>query len=142
MEKFKSKIGLELILFIGGILCFVSIILIINHAWPGFIVVAAVAGFVLYLFKSILYTINENYLIINCGFATTMKIQIDRITKIKETYNPLSSPAASLDRIAIYYNRSGFVLLSPKKKLDFINRLTEINPKIEVILRKKMQTLI
>jgi len=137
MEKFKSKIGLELTLFIGGILSFVSTMLIINHAWPGLIVVAAVAGSCLYLFKSISYSINGNDLIINCGFAINMKIQIDRITKIKETYNPLSSPAASLDRIAIYYSKSGFVLISPKKKMDFINRLTEINPKIEVILRKK-----
>jgi len=136
MEKFKSKIGLELILFFGGILSFVSTMLIIHHAWPGLIVVAAVAGFGLYFFKSIFYSINGNYLIINCGFAISMKIQIDRITKIKETYNPLSSPAASLDRIAIYYSKSGFVLLSPKKKMDFINRLTKINPKIEVILRK------
>ena len=136
MEKYNSKIGLELILFIGGVLGFVSTMLIIHLAWPGLIIIAAVAGFTLYLFKSIFYTIDGNYLIITCGFATTMKVQIDSITKIKETYNLLSSPAASLDRIAIYYGKSGFVLLSPKKKMDFINRLSVINPKIEVILRK------
>jgi hypothetical protein len=140
MDKYNSKIGLELILFIGGVLGFVSTMLIINLAWPGLIVVLAVIGFTLYLFKSILYTIDGNSLIITCGFGATLKVQIDKITKIKETYNPLSSPAASLDRIAIYYDKSGFVLLSPKKKMDFINRLIEINPKIEVILRKNRTT--
>lgn len=137
MENFKSKIGLELILLIGGILIFVSIMLIINHEWPGLIIVAAVAGSCLYMFKSISYSINGNDLIVNYGFAIKTKIRINTITKIKETYNPLSSPAASLDRIAIYFNKSGLLLLSPEKKLNFINRLTEINPEIEVILRKK-----
>lgn len=137
MEKYKSKIGLELILFIGIILGFVSTILIIHKAWLGLIIIASVIVFCIYLFKSISYSIDITHLTINWGFGSKLKIQIDKITKIKETYNPLSSPAASLDRIGIYYSKSGFILISLKDKRDFINRLTELNPRIEVILRKK-----
>jgi hypothetical protein len=138
MEKYKSKIGIELILLIGLILGLVSFILINHHAWVGLIVIVGVIGFCFYLFISISYSIDDIYLTIKCGFGSKMKIQIDRITKIKETYNPLSSPAASLDRIGIYFSKSGFVLLSPKNKKDFINRLTQLNPRIQVILRKKI----
>jgi hypothetical protein len=138
MEKYKSKIGIELILFIGLILGLVSTILIIHHAWAGLLIIAGVLGFCIYLFLSISYFIDDIHLTINCGFGCKMKIQIDKITRIKETYNPLSSPATSLDRIGIYYSKSGFVLVSPKNKRDFINRLTQVNPRIEVILRKKI----
>jgi hypothetical protein len=137
MEKYKSKIGIELILFIGLILGFASIVLIIHHALKGLFIIAAVIVFCIYLFKSISYSIDPTHLIINCGFGCKRKIQIDKITKIKETYNPLSSPATSIDIIGIYYSKSGFILISPENKRDFINRLTGLNPGIKVILRKK-----
>jgi hypothetical protein len=139
MEKYKSKFGLEIVLFIGIILGFVSIQLVMHHAWPGLIVIAGVILFSIYLFSSICYIIDDKNLIINCGFSIKMKIQINRITKIKETYNPLSSPAASINRLAIYYNKAGYILISPKEKIKFINRLIEINPNIEVTLRKSKQ---
>ena len=82
------------------------------------------------------YIINGNDLTVKCGFMVCMTIKIVKIKKIKETNNPLSSPAASLDRIAIYYNNTDSTMISPKDKMEFINQLTNINSKIEVIFKK------
>lgn len=137
MKKYKSKIGLGIVLFIAIVLGFTSTMMIINHVWPGLIVNLVVIGFVSYMFASTYYVINGKDLVIKCGFMFNMTVHIDRIKKVVKTNNPLSSPAASLDRLAIYYNKSDLVMVSPKDKMDFINQLTEINPKIEVILTKE-----
>ena len=135
MKKYKSKIGLWIVLFIAMVLGSTSILMIINHIWSGLIINSVVAGFISYIFMSTYYIISGKDLIVKCGSFINMTIKIDRIKKIKETNNPLSSPATSLDRIAIYYNKSGFVMISPKDKIDFINNLIDINSKIEVMFK-------
>jgi hypothetical protein len=62
-------------------------------------------------------------------------MNIQTIKEIKETRNPLSSPAASIDRLLIIYNRADKVMISPKDKEAFINHLKSINPNIKVTLR-------
>jgi Bacterial PH domain len=44
----------------------------------------------------------------------------------------LSSPAASLDRIAIVYNKYDEIYISPKNREDFIKELLKINSDIIV----------
>ncbi|MCB0443641.1 MAG: PH domain-containing protein, partial [Flavobacterium sp.] len=61
-----------------------------------------------------------------------IKIDIHSIKRIFKTNNPLSSPALSLDRIAIVYNKYDEVLISPKFKKEFVDVLLKINPSIIV----------
>ncbi len=136
MKKYTSKIGAGIVLFIAIALGGSSTFMIINEAWPGIIINLFVAGLLSYVFMTTYYVIDNHDLIIKCGFFINMKISIDTIIKIKETHNPISSPAASLDRIAIYYNDKQSVMISPKDKMDFINHLLQINEKIEVVLKK------
>lgn len=49
-----------------------------------------------------------------------------------ETKSPLSSPATSLDRLEIMYNKNESIIISPKDRTGFINELKTINPGIEV----------
>lgn len=86
---------------------------------------------------SINYKIEKENLNVKCTFLVNENIEINTIRKITETYNPLSSPAASIDRIEIFYNKFDSVLISPKKKKEFIEDILKINPNIEVIYRKK-----
>lgn len=137
MKKYNSKIGYGIVVFIAIVLGGTSTMLIVNQVWLGLIINIAVAGFIAYMFISTFYIIDGNDLIIKCGFMANTTIKIDKIKKIMETNNPLSSPANSLDRIAIYYNNSGFIMISPKDKINFIDQLTAINPKIEIILNDK-----
>lgn len=62
------------------------------------------------------------------------KIDIKTIRKVYATRNPLSSPALSINRIAIVYNKYDEVLISPKDRADFIEELLKVNPNIEVKL--------
>ena len=55
--------------------------------------------------------------------------------KLTETNNLLSSPATSIDRIEILYNKFDIILVSPKDKSEFIKNLTAINSNIEVKLK-------
>lgn len=135
MNKYKSKIGLGIVLFILAILGTTSAIMIINHIWIGLIVHFVVAGFIIYMFLTTYYLISGNDLTIKCGFMYNKTIKIENIKKITETNNPLSSPATSLDRIAIFYNKFDSIMISPKDKADFIYQLKQINDKIEVITK-------
>ena len=54
--------------------------------------------------------------------------------KIEKTNSILSSPALSLDRIAIKFNKFDEVYISPKEKQAFVDDLIKINPAIEIKL--------
>ncbi|MEG0697900.1 MAG: PH domain-containing protein, partial [Algoriella sp.] len=64
------------------------------------------------------------------GFLVNKKIDINSITKISKTNNPISSPALSLDRIEIFYNKYDSVIISPKNEQEFIQDLQKINSSI------------
>ena len=140
MKKYKSKIGVELVLFLAVVLGCTSTFMIIKEAWVGVIINLAVVAFISHMFLTTYYIINGNDLIVKCGFFFNKTIKIDTIKKIEETHNPLSSPAASLDRIAIDYNKWDSVMISPKDKIDFINELRKINENILVVLKKNKNT--
>lgn len=79
------------------------------------------------LFSKIKYVIDGQILKI-----WWIKVEIKSIKRIYKTRNPLSSPALSLDRIAIVYNKYDEVLISPKNKQEFVEELLKINPDILV----------
>lgn len=100
--------------------------------WLGVIIILLVIGFVLYLFKTTYYIIDNNELIVRAGFVTNKTIKIESIRKISDSNNILGSPANSLDRIEISFNKYDNILISPKEKSLFIEHLNSINPNIEV----------
>jgi hypothetical protein len=88
-------------------------------------------AFIVYLFFNTEYRIENNELIIKCGFLFEQKIDIKEIKTLKKTTNLISSPAPSFDRIEIKYGKFDEVLISLKDKVSFAKDLTKINPKIE-----------
>lgn len=74
---------------------------------------------------------------IKSGLFFSKSLEIKSIKRIVETRNPITSPALSLDRIELIYNRFGSVLISPKDKKGFIQELIKVNPGIEVQLKNK-----
>lgn len=134
---YKSKIGPGIVLFLVIVLGGVSALMIIGRIWVGLAFNLLVAGFVAYVMTGFSYTIDGINLIIKGGFRWKATIAISTITKIAETNNPISSPAASIDRLAIYYNSRNAVMISPKDKKSFVEDLLKINPAIEVKWKKK-----
>ncbi len=135
MKKYKSKIGFALALIITISLGFTSTVMIINKAWAGFVLIFFVVAFIFYLYNQTFYIVKNDELIIKCGFISKEVVEIKSISKIEETNDPISSPAFSLDRIAIYYGLKDRILISPKYKTEFINHLKNENPKIQVIIK-------
>lgn len=136
-QFFRSKIGLEIALPITFVLVGTS--LLVGFKANAYFVSAsllALLSFIGYLLYDTTYTIDNNRLIVRFGFLYRETIEISEVKSIRESNNPLSSPASSLDRLEIKYGRSGSVLVSPKKKLEFIETLKSINPEIQIFLKK------
>lgn len=133
-QIFRTKIGLEIIIFIFLVLAFATYS-------SGEISVAItfipILMLIFILFKGIKYTIDRDQLLVKNSIFGTTKINVSEIRKIKETNNPLSAPAGSLDRILIKYSDSRAVLISPINRDEFIKELLKINPEINVKLRSK-----
>lgn len=70
------------------------------------------------------YLFSDNHLIIRYG-PFKKRIPLDRITSVKKTSNPLSSPALSLKRLEISYNTYDMVLISPQDRDEFIKVLSK-----------------
>lgn len=131
MKVYKSKIdwwfGIPLLYPI-----FLSITSIVEGKWTGFIGFAFIIGVIIFMSKTTKYSIEGNQLTVKCFWIINDRIEISKIRKIEKTNSILSSPALSLDRIAIFYNKFDEVYISPKAKQAFIANLLEINPNIEV----------
>ena len=131
MKIFKSKIdwwfGLILVYPI-----FLSIKAMVEGEWLGLLGLVAAIGFILFLSKTTQYIINENQLIVKSTWIVNERIDISKITKVEKSNSILSSPALSLDRLLVRYNKYDEVLISPKEKKEFIDELLKINPTIEI----------
>lgn len=136
MRVYKSKLGLELIIPISLLFGIVLYMIIRDEKWIALGIILATISFICHVFLSIKYSIEKENLNIKCGFFINQNIDISTIKKISETYNPLSSPAGSIDRLEIKFNKFDSVLISPKDKKAFINALLLVNPTIEVQYRR------
>lgn len=74
------------------------------------------------------YTLTEGKLIVQSG-PFRWVIELDSITEVFPTRNPLSSPACSLDRLHIRYrpSRQG-IMISPQDKAVFLQDLVVLSP--------------
>ncbi|MFD6209210.1 PH domain-containing protein [Peribacillus sp. NPDC060253] len=75
------------------------------------------------------YVIEGKTLIIRSAFIHKT-ISIHDIKSIDRLFNPLSSPALSLDRLKIQYGIHHTALISPLNREDFIEELLKLNPSI------------
>lgn len=127
MKVYKSKVDWWLIALIGGLFGYPIVEGIINKDYLMSLVFFGLLVLIFLVFWSIQYKIVGEQLKV-----WTTKIDINSIKKVYRTNNPLSSPALSLDRIAIVYNKYDEILISPKDQSAFIAHLLSINPNIVV----------
>ena len=74
------------------------------------------------------YVFYSTHLLVSCGIYGKERIEYSTIRNFKETKNPISSAALSLDRLQIDYIKNGYrqtVLISPVHKKEFMNRLEQ-----------------
>jgi hypothetical protein len=96
------------------------------------VLLTLVAAFVLWVLYRTRYTLTENTLIVQSG-PFRWVIDLEAITEIFPTRNPLSSPACSLDRLHIRYrpNPSG-LMISPRDKAEFLRDLMALSPGLKM----------
>ena len=139
VEKiYKSEIDYKIYNFVMLItlLSIAPVFFVAEFSATLYIVLGLVAGSLLLthtVFHGIRYAINpENRtLSVKIGFFKHGTYDIMEIKSIKKTNTWLSSPAASMDRIAIKIKFSPLVI-SPQNRMEFINDLLSLNPEIEV----------
>lgn len=90
----------------------------------GIVVCVLTILFIIYMYLSTTYKIiDDRELVVKVGFLMNIKMNVDQIYKIKKTKSLISSPAWSLDRIEIFYNKYDSVIISPKNQNGFIQDL-------------------
>lgn len=136
MERYKSKIDLWLIIILTLVFGGIVIFSIIKKEWIGFIIAIIPTIFIWNMFRSTYYIITEEELIIRCGIFYKLVIKITDIRKISESNDLISSTALSIDRLEILYNRFDTILISPKKKYEFLQSIETLKPDIEINFRK------
>lgn len=140
MKKvFRSKVGLELLAPLVILMTTVVVLLMMAgaYSWSILIIPVLTSVFITHMFLTTYYTIEGDVLSVRCGFLMHMKISIATITRIRETSDPASAPATSIDRLRIEYGNGKRVLISPKEKQAFIDMILSVNNEVEVKYKKR-----
>lgn len=132
-KNIPVKIGWELLIPLNLIALLSIYGGISEEKWSAVIMGILIGIFVNYMFFSIRYFTDKDFLYIRNGIFGTQKINIHHITTIEKTWNPLASPAPSIfGRVEIYWPVGNFTIISPKNFEELKNALLEINPNIKI----------
>jgi membrane protein YdbS with pleckstrin-like domain len=137
-KVYKSRIGPELwATLIPVTIAMFFMVMQEDRKWYGIVILCLVFVFIIHLLMTTDYTIEKEKLLIRSGIIYRQTIDIQSIHRIVETFNPLSSPALSLDRLKIYYGNRKAVMISPRDKRQFVNHIKSINSTVEIVYRSR-----
>ena len=103
-----------------------------NSIWISLGVLLFIASFLI----NTKYTIySDGTLKVISGFIPFPKINLHDITAVVYTRNPISSPALSLNRLAIYKGNSLLIIISPQNREAFIEEMKKFNASLSVVLK-------
>lgn len=131
MKVYRSRRSILLGIFLWAVLL-APVFGMLPFSGSGIIFLAiysVVLAFVGVIWFGINYQVRGTILWVMIGPACLYKVDIKDIESINRSYNPLSSPAASLRRILVKF-KGGELLISPKNERGFVQELKEINNSI------------
>jgi len=130
-RRFRSKVDWWLAVLLLSPLVLVAGWLLIGATIPWVIFILLVPqGLVTWMLVRTDYAVSEESLVVRCGpFRHT--IPMTSLRSLTATRSPLSSPALSLDRIAVDHT-GGRLLLSPRSKVGFVRAILAIAPGVTV----------
>ena len=129
---YPTKVSVTLVLIISLIMGCILVPYAIKSLWIPFTIILLLHFLLLFMLANIKYVITESQLIIDQSLGKWGKevIDISTIKSIEPTHTILSAPASSLDRLRISYNKYDDIIISPRRKEEFIRQLQSINPQI------------
>jgi len=83
-----------------------------------------------YTLATTYYIIEGETLKVRSGLFYNKSFNIKAFRKIVKTNNAINAPAASLDRLELFYNGYESVVISPKDKEAFITHIRRVNSNI------------
>ena len=133
-KAFRSRIS---VLLLCSLLALLIPCAMITGLW---ILICGMFVFIVFLFSGIRYLIFEDKLYIKLLMLSIGNVKIKNIISVERSYNPISSPAASLKRLRISLGgkeKFRYMLISPVRESKFIEELTAVNPDIYVRVPNK-----
>lgn len=131
-QSFRSKVDFGITAYVTLVFMAIGSILFYHRLWWLLALIVLLAFFTAHLLLTNHYILEGQRLHMKSGFLFRQNIAIQSIRKIRSSRDCSSAPAASIDRLAITYNKYEQALVSPKDKAAFIKALLEINPGIDV----------
>lgn len=128
MKKvFRSRIDW----WLAAILIFVAVAPIVSACINGVfdLWTVVISLFILSLFRTV-YVVNDSKLRVWVGVIPYGKKEIGQIKSVHRTSSLISSPALSIDRLAITFVDGDRLIISPKDREEFVAALLSINPQI------------
>ena len=122
MKVYKSKVDLWLMgIIVGSLALPIVLSLILGEAfWVTFFICGLTLALVAWLYFATRYKVSHKTINIHGGLFK-VNIPLDSIKSVKNSRNPLASPAFSLDRLEITYGTNKKILISPKDKTGFLS---------------------
>ena len=134
-KVFRSRQSVLLIVFILAIFVPCTIPMIKHMIVPGLLIMGGTFLLMVFMFGGMRYIISEDELLVKIWIIPSGSVKIADIVSVERSYNPLSSPAASLKRLRIGLKKGAkfpYMLISPAREQEFIEELKTINPDIYV----------
>ncbi len=124
-----TRLGVGVIVLIG-----VGVTLLVQPSpdgSPAILIAIAMflmGAYIVWILFSTRYAITDRDLLVKSGFIRK-GIPLDQITEVRPSHNVLRSPALSLDRLRVSYERPNgrkrWIMISPKLKDQFLDDLAE-----------------
>jgi hypothetical protein len=127
---YRSKIGKSMVSILIVIYTACSSLMLFDDSWPGILVITPAFALVGYTLATTYYVIEGEILRVRSGLFYNKTFDIKIFRKVIKTNSAITAPAASLDRIEIFFNGYDSVVISPKDKDALIAHLLSINPDI------------
>lgn len=132
---FKSKVDawlVVLIVLIGLGTGAIALLETDTGSWIAVAVIVVICTAVLSMLYSIRYVVIGTQLQIFYTRKISSSYDLRELKSLRPTHNPLSAPAASLDRLELKFTRYRDILISPKDKAGFIALVKAINPEVRI----------
>jgi hypothetical protein len=130
-RQFRSKVDWWLAVLLIAPVVLLGAFLVAGVSEPWVLVLTLTPqALVIWILARTFYVVDEDSLLVRSGpFRWT--IPLASVRSLSATRNPLSSPALSLDRIAVDH-AGGRLLLSPRNKAGFVRAILAIAPGVMV----------
>lgn len=133
----RTKVDAWIAVLVGGG-ALVSVVVAAMMLWQGlrlgWVALLLMPGLLRLMAWPISYEVTGSELIIRAG-VMRWRIALATIVNVEPTRNPLSSPAGSLDRLRIRYQRGarvGWIQSSPEDKQAFLLELASRDPALRL----------